>query len=158
MLASSQRGQAQHASSGIHEALLDRDQARSMSGTWDAIDGLYADTATNALRTLACMARMLPPDYTITLVILTEMPENATASPTKSTVVIDPDMFGADYRVVTWRPGAWGSNPTKQALMGEAVKNKQETFYALRDEVGDPDPYGTMAQIFAEDTLMNTPE
>jgi hypothetical protein len=148
--------QQQDANSGIQQALQGRDENRQNNMAWAAIDGLYAGTATNALRALACMARKL--GKPITLNILTEMPDNDTSSSSKSTVVVDADMFGGDFRVITTRPEEWGSNPTKQAMMAEAVKNKQETFYALREAVGDPDPYGTLAQIFAEDVLINTPE
>ncbi len=148
--------QSQDANSGIQQALQGRDENRGMNMAWAAIDGLYAGTATNAVRALACMARKL--DKPITLNILTEMPDNDTSSSTKSTVVIDPDIFGGDFRVIAWRPDDWGSNPTKQAMLMDAQKNKQATFYEMREAVGDPDPYGTLAQIFAEDMLTNTPE
>jgi hypothetical protein len=144
------------AKSGIDRALISRDADRGMSMAWDGIDGLYAGTATNALRALACMARKL--GEPITLNILTEMPDNDTSSSTKSTVVIDADMFGGDYRVQAWRPDDWGSNPTKQAMLMDAQKNGQATWTEMREAVGDPDPIGTLAQIFVEKLLMETDE
>jgi hypothetical protein len=146
--------QEQDASSGIQLALQGRDENRGMNMAWAAIDGLYAGTATNAVRALACMARKL--DKPITLNILTEMPDNDTSSSTKSTVVIDPDMFGGDFRVIAWRPDDWGSDPTRQAMLMQAQKDKQATWTEMREAVGDPDPIGTLAQIFVEDYVMNT--
>ena len=144
------------AKSGIDRALISRDADRGMSMAWDGIDGLYAGTATNALRALACMARELRKP--ITLNILTEMPDNDTSSSTKSTVVVDADMFGGDYRVIAWRPDDWGSNPTKQAMLMDAQKNGQATWTEMREAVGDPDPIGTLAQIFVEKLIMETDE
>ncbi len=146
---------ADSANSGIERALITRDKGRGMSMVWDAIDGLFADTATNANRALACLARHR--GEPITLNILTEMPGEG-ASAKKSTVTIDPDMFGGDYRMVAWRAEEWGSNPTKQAMLMDAQKNKQASWTEMRESVGDPDPMGTLAQIFVEDLVMNTPE
>jgi hypothetical protein len=144
------------AQSGIDRALIGRDEDRGLSMAWDGLDALYAGTASNALRALACLARKH--GEPITLNILTEMPDNDTSSSTKSTVVVDPDMFGGDYRVVAWRPEDWGSDPTRQAMIMDAQKNKQATWTEMREAVGDPDPVGTLAQIFVEDLVMNTPE
>lgn len=144
------------AKSGIDRALRSRDEDRGLSMAWDGVDALYAGTATNALRALACMARKI--DKPMTLNLLSDMPDDDASSPTKSTVVVDADMFGGNYRIVAWRPDDWGSDPTKQAMLMEAQKNKQATFVEMREAVGDPDPMGTMAQIFVEDLLLNTPE
>jgi hypothetical protein len=153
-LLAAQGPQAADAGSGIHQALISRDANRGMSMTWDGIDGLYAGTATNALRALACMSRTL--GKPITLNILTEMPDNDTASSTKSTVVVDADMFGGDYRVVAWRPDEWGSNPTKQALLMQAQKDGQATWREMREAVGDPDPTGSFAEVFTDKMIMET--
>jgi hypothetical protein len=144
------------ASSGIDRALISRDQDRGLSMAWDGLDDLYSRTAANGLRTLACLAR--ENGKPITLIILTEMPDDDTASSTRSTVVCDADMFGGDYRIAAWRPDDWGSDPTRQAMLMDAQKNKQATWTEMREAVGDPDPMGSLAQIFVEDLLMNTPE
>lgn len=155
-LQQAQGPQTQDANSGIQQALISRDTNRGMSHTWDGIDALYAGTATNALRGLACMARKL--GKPITLNILTEMPDNDTSSSSKSTVVVDPDMFGGDFRVVAWRPADWGSNPTKQAMLMQAQKDGQATWVEMREAIGDPDPIGSFAQIVVEKYTMETPE
>lgn len=141
--------------SGIQTALLERDEARG-SMAQPAVDALYESTISNGLRGLACMARHL--NRPIELNILTDYPGDDSASSKRPTVVVDADMFGGDYRVVAWRPGAWGSDPTKQAMMQEAIKNKLETRVALLEEVGEADPWGKLADIFVEDLLLNTPE
>src|SRR5688500_7850651 len=62
--------QQQEASSGIQQALQGRDADRNNSMAWNAVDGLYAGTATNALRALACLSRKI--DRSVTLNIMTE--------------------------------------------------------------------------------------
>lgn len=148
--------QAENARSGIHEALIARDANRGLSMAWNGIDALMAGTATNALRALACLARKL--GRPITLNVLTEMPDNDTASSTRSTVVVDPDMFGGDYRVVAWRPDDWGSNPTRQAMLMQAQKDGQATWREMREAIGDPDPEGSFAEILVDKLLMETEE
>lgn len=155
-LMQAQGPQTEDAGSGIHQALIDRDANRGMSMSWDGIDGLYAGTATNALRALACMARKR--GKPITLNILTEMPSNDTVSATKSTVVVDADMFGGDYRVTAWRKDDWGSNPTRQAMLMDAQKNGQATWREMREAVGDADPEGSFAEILSDKMLMETDE
>ena len=155
-LLAAQGPQAADAGSGIHQAIIDRDQNRGMSMAWDGVDGLYAATATNGLRALACLARNL--GRPITINVLTEMPDNDTTSNTKSTVVVDPDMFGGDYRVIAWRPDEWGSNPTKQAMLMQAQKDGQATWVEMREAIGDPDPIGSLAQIFTEKLIMESEE
>ncbi len=149
---------AEDAKSGIHEALISRDANRGMSMTWDGVDGLYTGTATNALRALACMSRTLVASggKPITLNILTEMPDNESASATKSTIVVDPDLFGGDYRILAWRPDDWGSNPTRQAMLMQAEKDGQATWVEMREAVGDPDPWGSLAEIWVKKFALET--
>lgn len=147
---------AEEAGSGIHQALIDRDANRGLSMAWDGVDDLFAGTCTNALRALACMSRKL--DKPITLNILTEMPDNDTKSSTRSTVVIDHDMFGGDYRVIAWRKEDWGSNPTRQAMIADAYDRKRATWREMRESIGDADPEGSFVEILSDTIIRESDE
>lgn len=131
-------------------AMIQRDEKRGLSMIWNGIDNLYGQTASNANRALACLARKR--NEPITLNLLTEVPgDQAGATSTKrSTVVIDADMYGGDYRVKAVRKKAPGDDPATTMMLLQMWKDGAITFDYVAESIGVSDSWALLAQIFAE--------
>lgn len=159
-LAENQPAPAQPAAgaSGIAQAISNRDQKREMAKVWNGVDSLFATTAQHACRALACLARKRGEN--IKLNLLTEVPgeQRGLRSTTRSTVEVDPDMFGGDYTLVTQRPDKLGDNPAKTMLAIEMWSKDVGTIDAVAESIGESDTWGWMADVFSQRTLLATPE
>lgn len=146
------------AASGIAQAIDNRDQKREMSKVWSGVDTLFATTAMHACRALACLARERGEN--IRLNLLTEVPgeQRGTKATTRSTVEVDPDMFGGDYTLVPIRAEKLGDNPAKTMLAVQMWKDGVGTIDAVAESIGESDTYGWIADVFAQKTLLDTPE
>jgi len=144
--------------SGIAQAIDKRDAKREMSKVWNGVDSLFASTASHACRALACLARKRGEN--IRLNLLTEVPgeQRGTRATTRSTVEVDPDMFGGDYSLTPIRPEKLGDNPAKTMLAMEMWSKDVGTIDAVAESIGESDTYGWMATVFAQRTLLATPE
>ena len=109
-------------------------------------------------RALACLARKRGEN--IKLNLLTEVPgeQRGTRATTRSTVEVDPDMFGGDYSLTPIRPEKLGDNPAKTMLAVQMWKDEVGTIDAVAESIGESDTYGWMATVFAQRTLLATPE
>lgn len=143
------------ADSGIAKAIENRDEKRANAMIWGNVDGLYADTATNANRAMACLARKR--GHAITLNLLTDVPGEK-ASTKRSTVEFDADMYGGDYSVVAIRPEKLGDNPAKTALAMEMWNNDVGTIDAVAESIGESDVYGWIGKVFAQRFLLTKPQ
>lgn len=139
-------------------AMIQRDEKRGLSMIWNGIDNLYSQTASNANRALACLARRR--NGPITLNLLTEVPgDQAGATSTKrSTVVIDADMYGGDYRVKAVRKKAPGDDPATTMMLLQMWKDGAITFDYVAESIGVSDSWALLAQIFAEKQLTTSDE
>lgn len=143
----------------MDRAMIVRDSRRGMSQVWTGVDTLYAWTASNACRVMACLVRKR--GKPLSLNMLTEQPGEVPGekpSPTRSKVVVDADMFGGDYTLRAQRPDRWGDDPATQAMLMDAVDRKKATFSEMRSSVGDPSPMDTLATILWEDYFLNDPD
>lgn len=155
LIEASSTGQQGTADSGIAKAIENRDEKRANAQIWGNVDGLYADTATNANRAMACLARKR--GHAITLNLLTDVPGEGTSTK-RSTVEFDADMYGGDYSVVALRPEKLGDNPARTALALEMWNNDAGTIDAVAESIGESDVYGWIGKVFAQRKLLTTPE
>lgn len=139
-------------------AMIQRDEKRGLSMVWGGIDKLFGQQASNCNRMLACLARERGEN--ITLNLLTEVPGEQTGkSATKrSTVVVDPDMFGGEYRVEATRAVKFGDDPATFAQAVQGWKDGVLTFSYVADAIGHPDSWMLLSQVFAEQELVNSEE